>query len=174
MKDNLYIHKSKATTHLPHGSYATDHGWLCWPVQNYHAHSRCVARQSFQVPYSRKFSLVQIFAEMHPYPSEEIFAVFIFTERKRDALTTPLPDDGHAPHVCVTEKMTLNNEARQGCATTAYSSLCVEALAITKVSRPRERGRKTGLLNRRIQHCWSRLRQLPTVSYEFVGILHTY
>ena len=106
-----------------------------------------------RVPYSRKFSLVQIFAEMRPYPSEEIFAVFIFTERKRDALTTPLPDDGHAPHVCVTEKMTLNNEARQGCATTAYSSLCVEALAITKVSRPRERGRKTGLLNRRIQHC---------------------
>ena len=27
-----------------------------------------------RVPYSRKFSLVQIFAEMHPYPSEEIFA----------------------------------------------------------------------------------------------------
>ena len=34
---------------------------------------------------------------MRPNPSEEIFAVFIFVDLKRDALTTPLPDDGHAP-----------------------------------------------------------------------------
>ena len=52
--------------------------------------------------YSGKISLVQIFAEMRPYPSEEIFAIFIFAERKRDALTTPLPDDGHTPHARVT------------------------------------------------------------------------
>jgi len=32
------------------------------------------------IPYSGKFSLVQIFAEMCPYASEEIFAVFIFAE----------------------------------------------------------------------------------------------
>ena len=78
---------------------------------------------------------MRIFAEMHPNPSEEIFAVFIFTERKRDTLTTPLPDDGHAPYACVTEEMTLNDEAKQACATTAYYSFCVESLAITKVSR---------------------------------------
>ena len=71
--------------------------------------------------------LVQIFVEMDPYPSEEIFA-----EQKRDALTTPLPDDG--PYAC-NEEMTLNDVAKYACATTAYSSLCVEALAITKVSR---------------------------------------
>ena len=64
------------------------------------------------LPYSRKFSLVQIFVEMDPYPSEEIFAAFIFAEWKRDALTTPLPDDGHAPYARVTEEMTLNDVAK--------------------------------------------------------------
>ena len=78
---------------------------------------------------------MQIFTEMCPNPSEEIFTVFIFAERKRDALTTPLPDDGHAPYARVTEEMTLNNEVKQACATTAYSSFCVESLAIMKVSR---------------------------------------
>ena len=78
---------------------------------------------------------MQIFAEMRPNPSEEIFTVFIFAERKRDALTTPLPDDGHTPYARVTEEMTLNDEVKQACATTAYSSFCVEYLAITKVSR---------------------------------------
>ena len=34
------------------------------------------------IPYSRKFSLVQIFAEKHPDSSEEIFAVFIFAEHE--------------------------------------------------------------------------------------------
>ena len=33
------------------------------------------------IPYSGKFSLVQIFAEKRPDSSEEIFAVFIFAER---------------------------------------------------------------------------------------------
>ena len=33
------------------------------------------------IPYSGKFSLVQIFAEKRPGSSEEIFAVFIFAER---------------------------------------------------------------------------------------------
>ena len=46
-------------------------------------------------PYSGTFSLVQNFAEMHPDSSEEIF---IFVERMRDALTTPIPVDDHAPH----------------------------------------------------------------------------
>ena len=36
---------------------------------------------------------MQTFVEMHPDSSEEILAVFIFTERLRDALTTPLPVD---------------------------------------------------------------------------------
>ena len=73
--------------------------------------------------------MVQIFTEMRENP------VFIFVERKCDALTTPLPDDGCAPYARVTEEMTLNDEAKQACATTAYSSFCVEPLAITKVSR---------------------------------------
>ena len=75
--------------------------------------------QLLYIPYSRKFSLVQIFTEMRPNPSEEIFAVFIYAERKRDALTTPL-SDGHAPYARVTEEMILNDEAKQACATTAY------------------------------------------------------
>ena len=78
---------------------------------------------------------MQIFVEMRLNPSEEIFAVFIFAEQQRDALTTPLPDDGHAPYAHVTEEMTLKNEVKQPCAATAYSSFCVESLAITKVSR---------------------------------------
>ena len=35
----------------------------------------------YNIPYSGKFSLVQIFAEKRPGSSEEIFAVFIFSER---------------------------------------------------------------------------------------------
>ena len=77
---------------------------------------------------------MQLFVEMCPNPSEEIFTVFYFMEQKHDALTTPLPDDGHAPYARVTEEMTLNDGAKQACATTAYSCFCVESLAITKVS----------------------------------------
>ena len=73
---------------------------------------------------------MQIFAEIRPNPSEETF-----TERKRDALTTPQSDGGHTPYARVTEEMKLNEEAKQACAITAYSSFCVESLAITKVSR---------------------------------------
>ena len=72
---------------------------------------------------------------MRPNPSEEIFAVFTFAEQKRDALTTPLPYDSHAPYARVTGEMSLNDEAKQACATTTYCSFCVESLAITKVSR---------------------------------------
>ena len=39
--------------------------------------------------------------KMRPYSSEEVFVAFIFAERKRDALTTPPPDDGHAPYARV-------------------------------------------------------------------------
>ena len=64
--------------------------------------------------YSRKFSLVQNFAKMPPDSSEEIFMVFIFAERMRDALTTPLLVDGHTPHA-----NRRNDEAKkQACATT--------------------------------------------------------
>ena len=60
---------------------------------------------------------MQIFAEMRPNPSEDIFAVFIFMELKRDALTTSLPDDGHAPYARVTEEV--NDTERQ-----SEASLC--------------------------------------------------
>ena len=46
------------------------------------------------IPYSGKISLVQNFAEMRPDSLEEIFV-----ELMCDALTTPLPVDGHTPHV---------------------------------------------------------------------------
>ena len=48
------------------------------------------------LPYSGKFSLVQIFAEKGLDSSEEIFAVFIFADA--DTLATLLPVDGHAPY----------------------------------------------------------------------------
>ena len=60
-------------------------------------HLMCKLSNTDSIPYSGKFSLVQIFAEMRSYSPEEIFAVFIFAKRKRDALTTPLPDDDHNP-----------------------------------------------------------------------------
>ena len=77
---------------------------------------------------------MQIFTEVRLYSPKEIYAVFIFVEQKHDALTTPLPDDGHTPYARVTEEMTLNDEVKQACATTVYSSFCVESLAIAKVS----------------------------------------
>ena len=69
------------------------------------------------LPYSGKFSLVQIFAE-----------------RKRDALTTPLQMMA-TPPICMHVYQRPNDEVKQACATTAYSSFCVEAFAITKVLR---------------------------------------
>ena len=48
------------------------------------------------IPYSGKFSLVQIFAEKRPDSPEEIFAVFIFADAGRSGHT--LPVDGHAPY----------------------------------------------------------------------------
>ena len=72
---------------------------------------------------------------MHPYSSEEIFTVYIFMEWKHDALIIPLPDDGHAPYAMCTEEMTLNDKAKQTCATTTYSSFRVEAFVIMKVAR---------------------------------------
>ena len=59
---------------------------------------------SKQLLYSGKFSLVQIFTEVRLYSPEEIFAVFVFVEQKHDALTTPLPDDGHTPYARVPKK----------------------------------------------------------------------
>ena len=50
------------------------------------------------VPYSGNFSLVQNCAEKCTDSSEEIFAVYIFAERMRDGLITPLPVDGPVPH----------------------------------------------------------------------------
>ena len=40
------------------------------------------------IPYSGKFSLVQIFAEKRPDCSEEIFAVFIFADGGRSGHTS--------------------------------------------------------------------------------------
>ena len=102
------------------------------------------------LPYSGKFSLVQIFAE-----------------RKRDALTTPLQMMA-TPHMHVHQRP--NDEVKQACATTAYS-LVWRPSQLRKYQDCMAAWAKTGLLNRRIQHCWSRT-QLRSVSYGFVGILY--
>ena len=41
----------------------------------------CLSQTISKVPYSGKFSLVQIFAEKRPDSSEDIFTVYIFAER---------------------------------------------------------------------------------------------
>ena len=74
------------------------------------------------------------------------FSWFLFSRNKRDALTTPLSVDGHV-HMRA-EETTLNDEAnKQACATTAQPSFCVDAIAISKVSRLPLRARN----NRRIR-----------------------
>ena len=93
------------------------------------------------LPYSGKFSLVQIFAEKRPDSSEEIFTVFIFADAGRFGHT---PTSWWPRLICETA---LNDEAKKNaCATTAWSAFCVEAFAITKVSRlpPRARNRRIG------------------------------
>ena len=104
------------------------------------------------------------------YTPEEIFTVFIFAEQKRDALTTPLPDDGHTPYARVPKKWHW---------TTKRSKIVQQRPTLPFVWRPSQLQKyqncmparvKTGLLNRRIQHCWSRSRQLQSVSYGFIGI----
>ena len=73
-----------------------------------------------------------------------------------------------APHM-QTEETTLNDEAKkQVCATTAYSSFVWRPSQLRKY-RDCRRGREPGLSNR-IQHCWSRLRQLRI---RFVGNLYS-
>ena len=63
-------------------------------TRNYSWGKKCHSKKRFlqvwddlkgtlKLPYSGKFSLVQIFAEKRPDPSEEMFAVFIFAERGR-------------------------------------------------------------------------------------------
>ena len=90
---------------------------------------------SHLLPYSGKFSLVQNFTEMHPDSSEEIFTVFIFMEQRHDTLTTPLPVDSHTPHVNSNNLVFL---------------LCG---GLRSENQDCRRGRETGLLDRRIQHC---------------------
>ena len=63
------------------------------------------------------------------------FSQFLFSQTK--VWCSDHTPTGWWPHpICTcTEEMTLNDEAKkQACATTAYSSFCVEAFAITKVS----------------------------------------
>ena len=78
---------------------------------------RCVHRVAILeswIPYSGKFSLVQIFTEKRPDSSEEIFAVFIFADAGRSGHT---PTSWWPRLICETA---LNDEAKkQACATTA-------------------------------------------------------
>ena len=81
----------------------------------------------------------------------------------RDSLATPLPLDGHAPYA------KRHWMKKQACATTAWSSFCVEAFEITKVSRlpPRARNRRVGFSTADLDfdNCGT--------SHGFVGILYS-
>ena len=73
-----------------------------------HAHGTCI------LPYSGKFSLVQIFTEKGPDSSEEIFAVFIFADAGHSGHT---PTSWWPRPICETA---LNDETKkQACVTTA-------------------------------------------------------
>jgi len=109
----------------------------------------------YNVPYSRKFSLVQIFAEMHPYSSEEIFVFFFyFVVARNEPLTTPLPDDGYAPYARVPKKW---HWAMKWSKLSLLFVLCGGLHSYKGIKTACRRGRKIALLNRRVQHCWSRL-----------------
>ena len=91
---------------------------------------------------------------------------FLFSQM-RDTLATPLPVDGHASYA---SQRTLNDKAKkQACATTAQSSFCVEAFAITKVSRLQQRVR-----NQRIGFSTADLDfDNFRASHGFIGILYS-
>ena len=88
----------------------------------------------------------------------------------RDNLTTPLPVDGHAPYA-----NWRNNTEQQSEEASLYNNHLVFLLCGDRPSQLQRyqdccRQRETSLLNRRIQHCWSRLRQLQSACY---GILYS-
>ena len=76
--------------------------------------------------------LYELLVEMRPDSSNE-FLLFKQILAECDTLTTPLPVYGHVPHA--NRRYDTERRSKQACATTAYSSFCVEAFAITKVSR---------------------------------------
>ena len=84
--------------------------------------------------------------------------VSIFAEWMCDALTTPLPVGDDTPHE------NWRNDTKRSLCNNCLVFFCVETFAVKKVS-----GLQlwTGLSNTS-QHCWSRLWQLWSVSYEFV------
>ena len=87
------------------------------------------------------------------------FHGFYFVERMHNALTTPLPVDGHAWHANWRNDTEWQSE--KACATTItkYQDCC--------------RRWRNSLLSGRIQHHWSQLQKLWSVSKGFVGILYT-
>ena len=60
------------------------------------------------VPDTHNFRFVLNFTVMSLDSSEQIFAIFIFVEWMSEALATPLPVDGHVPH------MNRRNNTEQG------------------------------------------------------------
>ena len=94
--------------------------------------------------YSGKLSLVQNFAEMRPdfrrNFSQFYFRTLLYKSWWPRPTCEPKKNDNERPR----EKASLCNNG--------LVFLCVKAFAITKVSRPLPRAKKTG---ERIQHCWS-------------------
>ena len=128
------------------------------------------------LPYCRKFSLVQIFVEMGPYPSEEIFTAFIFAERKRDALSDHIPTRWWPCPICTcnwrndTEwcsKVSLCNNG-------LLFPLCGALSNYKSIKTARRRRQKNLPVEQKDFACWSWTWQLQIVSYGFIGILYTY
>ena len=102
----------------------------------------------------------------------KIFLVVFISWNECDALTTPLPVDGHAPNV------NRRNNTEQG---SKEASLCSKGLVFLlcgglcnyKSITAAAMGEKLACWNRKIQHCWSWLQQLQSISYGLVGILYS-
>ena len=104
---------------------------------------------------------MQILVEMRLYPSEDV----IFAEQTFDH--TP-PDDGHAPYALVPKKwhwMTKRSKL------SLLFLLCGGLRSYKSIKAACQRGWKTALLNRRIQHCWSRLQQFRIFGASLTGSL---
>ena len=112
------------------------------------------SKSMLQILYSGKFSLVHNFAEMDPDSSEEIF---IFAKWICDALTTPLPVDGHAPHTNWRNDTEWRSKEASLCTNDlvffTYGGLCnYDSI------------RTAAMGGKLAQNCWSQLWQLQSIS----------
>ena len=107
--------------------------------------------------------MVRNLAEM---PPSKYVSSFIFMERMHDARTTSLPVDGHGPH--------MNWGNRQTKAASLYNNQLVFLLCRSLRNYASIR---TAAMEEKlafwIQHCWSQLWQLRSISYGFTVIVYS-